>query len=46
MWSWKDVMEQLAFVKVKTFGDSASDTEWKWQHGTLLLLSRFTSSQG
>lgn len=29
MWSWRDELEQLAFLKVKTFADSARDTEWK-----------------
>lgn len=28
MWSWRDVIEQLAFLKVETFADSSRDAEW------------------
>lgn len=38
MWSWKDELEQLAFLKVKTFADSARDTEWKRQHRVLVCV--------
>lgn len=31
MWSWRDELEQLAFLKVKTFADSARSREWKRQ---------------
>lgn len=38
MWSWRDELEQLAFLKVKTFADSARDTEWKRQLRVLLCV--------
>lgn len=31
MWSWRDELKQLAFRKVKTFADSARNTEWERQ---------------
>ncbi len=38
MWSWRDELEQLAFLKGKTFADSARDAEWKRQHRVLLCV--------
>lgn len=38
MWSWRDVIEQLAFLKVETFADSSRDAEWMRQHSVLLCV--------
>ena len=43
MWSWRDELEQLAFLKVKTFADSARDAEWKRQHRVLLCVCKCVS---
>lgn len=38
MWSLRDVSEELAFLKVETFTDSARDTDSKWQHRVQLCV--------
>lgn len=38
MWGLQDVSEELAFLKVKTFTDSARDTDAKWQHRVQLCM--------
>lgn len=38
MWHWRDVLEQLAFLKVKTFADSARDTKERRQHRVMLCV--------